>query len=370
MTGLGRALLVQGFNSLITLFVILLIISTMFVYLSQRQLEAMVMEAVQLYALNLARNPALTPEEREQLLTRFEQNLKIRFGLVGSPVERVFNLMARLVTLDLGNARAAYVGPSTLIKDQILYALKNTIILFTTATIIAAALGIALGLVSARMIGSPIDRLVSFLAIVSSSVPFWWFGMLVLLLFAFKLKLFPFSSKDVYVVLSILRMKLEAGEIGYAYYALRGLYEWVRHMALPMFTVAFISLGSWAYVTRNVVVNKLTEDFVVTARAKGLPERTVMYKHVLRASSPPIVTLIALGLVNSLGGAIITETVFGWPGMGLLYWTAISAGEPMLLAANVYVTILLFVIVVFVLNFIYAFLDPRIKTGAVTPGVM
>jgi len=188
--------------------------------------------------------------------------------------------------------------------------------------------------------------------------------MLMLLAFAFKLKLFPFSSKDVYVAISQLQALLQSGQISKAYYFAKYFATWVYYMALPLVTVVILSIGSWAYITRNIVLGKLTEDFVMTARAKGLPERKVLYGHVLRAASPPIVTIIALSLVSSLGGAIITETVFGWPGMGLLYWVSLTNGEAMLLAANVYVTVLLFVIVVFLLNIIYAILDPRVRTGA------
>ncbi|MEM1604951.1 MAG: ABC transporter permease [Fervidicoccaceae archaeon] len=366
MAGLGRTLAIQAINSLIILFVILVIISAMFVYLNQKQLEAVVIEATQMFVRNLERNPNLTPEQKEQLAKAFEYNMRVRFGLIGSPVERIFNLMTRLITLDLGNARNAYLGASTSVKDQIVFALKNTIILFTTATIISTIIGILLGMSAARRAGSILDKAVSFAAILSSSIPFWWLGMLMLLAFSFKLGWFPYSAKDVYVAVARLQAMLQAGQLDKLTYFLKYLYTWAYYMALPLITVVILSIGSWAYVTRNIVLSKLTEDFVMTARAKGVPERKVLYGHVLRAASPPIVTIIALSMVSSLGGAIITETVFGWPGMGLLYWVSLSNGEAILLAANVYVTVLLFIIVVFALNFIYAILDPRVRTGAAT----
>jgi len=364
MAGVARVLAVQAVNSALILVIVLAIISAMFVYLNQKQLEAVVIEATQMFVRNLERNPSLTPEQKEQLAKAFEYNMRVRFGLVGSPVERILNMMARLLTLDLGNARNAYLGGSTAVKDQIMFALKNTAILFTTATVISSIVGLVLGVNSARRAGGLLDKAISLFAVFSSSIPFWWLGMLMLLAFAFKLKLFPFSSKDVYVAISQLQALLQSGQISRAYYFAKYFATWVYYMALPLVTVVILSIGSWAYITRNIVLGKLTEDFVMTARAKGLPERKVLYGHVLRAASPPIVTIIALSLVSSLGGAIITETVFGWPGMGLLYWVSLTNGEAMLLAANVYVTVLLFVIAVFLLNLIYAILDPRVRTGA------
>lgn len=366
MAGLGRTIAIQAINSAVILVVILTIISTMFVYLNQKQLEAVVIEAVQMYVRNLERNPMLTPEQKEELAKAFEYSMRVRFGLIGSPVERVFNLMLRLITLDLGNARNAYLGGSSAVKDQIVFALKNTIILFTTATVIASVVGILLGMSAARRVGRILDKAVSFAAILSSSIPFWWLGMLMLLAFAFKLGWFPYSAKDVYIAITKLETLHQTGELGSLSYYAKYVATWIYYMALPLFTVVILSIGSWAYVTRNIVLSKLTEDFVMTARAKGLPERKVLYGHVLRAASPPIVTIIALSMVSSLGGAIITETVFGWPGMGLLYWVSLSNGEAMLLAANVYVTVLLFIVVVFLLNFMYAVLDPRVRTGATT----
>lgn len=368
MAGFGRVIVIQAINSVIILMIILLIISAMFVYLNQRALEAVVIEATQMFARNIERNPALTPEQKEELIKAYEYNMRIKFGLVGSPLERILNMLTRLLLLDLGNARGAYLGGSNAVKDQILFALKNTAILLTTATVISSIIGILTGLNTARRAGGLLDKIVSFAAIMSSSIPIWWLGMLMLLVFAFKLQWFPFSSKDVYIEIAKLQTQYAIGELGRFQYYLKYLYQWIYHMSLPLITIVILSIGSWAYVTRNIVLSKLTEDFVMTARAKGLPERKVLYGHVLRAASPPIVTIIALSLVGSLGGAIITETVFGWPGMGLLYWVALSNGEAMLLAANVYITVLLFVITMFVLNFLYALLDPRVKTGAITPG--
>ena len=136
---------------------------------------------------------------------------------------------------------------------------------------------------------------------------------------------------------------------------------WLYYMALPLITVVLVTFGGWAYIVRNLVISVMQEDFVTAARAKGLPERKVLYGHVLRTASPPIVTYLALGLVGSFGGAIITETVFGWPGMGLLYWQAILGSDTVLVVAITYISVLMFIAVILILDFLYVLLDPRVR---------
>ena len=106
----------------------------------------------------------------------------------------------------------------------------------------------------------------------------------------------------------------------------------------------------------------MQEDFVTTARAKGVPERKVIYGHVLRAASPPIVTMSAFGIIGSFFGAIISETVFQWPGMGQLYWTAINVNDTSVVMAVTYASVFLIILVKFTLDLIYGILDPRVKT--------
>lgn len=135
------------------------------------------------------------------------------------------------------------------------------------------------------------------------------------------------------------------------------------HMGLPLLTAVFVSFGAWTYITRNIVVGTLQEDFVMAARAKGLPERKVIYGHVLRSASPPIVTMSILSLLGSLGGAIITESVFTWPGMGRLYWIALETGDVRVLLGLTFITTFLYLVATVAIDFIYGFLDPRVKVG-------
>ncbi|HEB37152.1 MAG TPA: ABC transporter permease, partial [Thermoplasmatales archaeon] len=132
---------------------------------------------------------------------------------------------------------------------------------------------------------------------------------------------------------------------------------------LPLITIVFVSFGGWAYTSRNLVIGILQEDFVRVARAKGVPERKVIYGHVLRAAAPSIVTLTIFTLLGSIGGAIITESVFNWPGMGRLYWTAIQMNEITIIMGLTFVTVFLYLFGMVFADLIYGYLDPRIKVG-------
>jgi peptide/nickel transport system permease protein len=142
-------------------------------------------------------------------------------------------------------------------------------------------------------------------------------------------------------------------------------YDWFKdvewHMVLPMIAVAFSVFGSWAYTTRNLVLQVMDEDFVFAARAKGLKERDVLSKYVLRAASPPIITSLALTLAAAWTGAIITETVFNYPGLGLLFFEAITVFDAPVVIGLTVMYALLLVITVFLLDLTYSMMDPRIK---------
>ena len=133
------------------------------------------------------------------------------------------------------------------------------------------------------------------------------------------------------------------------------------HAILPVITLVLVSLGAWAYTVRTMVLNTAQEFFVTVARAKGLPEGRVMRRYILRVAAPPIVTNLVLGLAGSLGGAILTETVFNWPGMGRLYYDAILAADEAVIVALTFMFTLLYVLARFILEVLYLVLDPRIR---------
>ena len=260
--------------------------------------------------------------------------------------QRIGFSMYKILILDFGHATfLTSDSGSSAVGDILLEKIPRTVLLFTTATIIISILGIFLGALSASKVGSVVDRITSMFAVVSSSFPVWWIGMLMIFLFAFTYHIFPARATP-----SIL--PTEPG------YIIALLY----HMALPLITIVMIGFGAWAYLVRNFMVGTMQEDFIAAKKAIGINKNKIVYKHALKNAAPPIITILALSLSGSLGGAIITEAVFDWPGMGRLYFEAISVMDLPIIIGATYVLTVLFLISILVADFLYGYFDPRVKT--------
>ena len=253
----------------------------------------------------------------------------------------------KILILDFGHATfLTSDSGSSDVRDILLEKLPRTILLFTTATVIISLIGIFLGAFSASKLNSKIDRLTSTFAIISSSFPTWWIGMLMIFVFAFVYQIFPSRATPLIPV-------TDPGYIGALLY----------HMTLPLITLVLIGFGAWAYLVRNFVIGILQEDFITAKRAIGIPERKILFKHALKNAAPPIVTILALSLSGSLGGAIITEAVFDWPGMGRLYFEAINVLDLPVIIGATYVLTAFFLGSIFLADILYAYFDPRVRTG-------
>jgi len=259
--------------------------------------------------------------------------------------QRIGFTMYKILILDFGNATfLTSDSGSSNVGEILLEKIPRTVLLFTTATIIISMIGIFLGALSSSKVGSVIDRLTSTFAVISSSFPVWWIGMLMIFLFAFTYHIFPARATP-----SIL-----PSEPGY-------IVALLYHMALPLITIVIIGFGSWAYLVRNFMVGTMQEDFITAKKAIGIKKNKIIYRHALKNAAPPIVTILALSLSGSLGGAIITEAVFDWPGMGRLYFEAISVMDLPIIIGATYVLTVLFLISIFIADLLYGYFDPRVK---------
>ena len=261
--------------------------------------------------------------------------------------QRVGFTMYKILLLDFGHATflTSDEGSSN-VKDIIFEKLPRTILLFTTATIIISIIGIFLGALSASKIGSVIDRITSSFAIISSSFPVWWIGMLMIFLFSFTWQIFPArATPDI--------PSSDPAYIGSLLY----------HMALPLITIVMIGFGAWAYLVRNFMVGIMQEDFIMAKKIIGIKQKKITYTHALKNAAPPIVTILALSLSGSLGGAIITEAVFDWPGMGRLYFEAITVMDLPVIIGATYILTVFFLISIFIADLLYGYFDPRVRTG-------
>jgi len=261
--------------------------------------------------------------------------------------QRIGVTMYKILLLDFGRATflTSDAGSSD-VKDIILEKLPRTILLFTTATIIISIIGIFLGALSSSKVGSLTDRVTSSFAIISSSFPVWWIGMLMIFLFSFTWQIFPARATP----------DIPSSDPGY-------IIALLYHMTLPLITIVMIGFGSWAYLVRNFMVGIMQEDFIMAKKTIGIKQNKIIYTHALKNAAPPIVTILALSLSGSLGGAIITEAVFDWPGMGRLYFEAITVMDLPIIIGSTYVLTVFFLVSIFIADLLYGYFDPRIRTG-------
>lgn len=261
--------------------------------------------------------------------------------------QRIGITMYKILLLDFGHATfLTSDSGSSDVKEIIFEKLPRTILLFTTATIIISIIGIFLGALAGSKVGSVIDRITSSFAIISSSFPVWWIGMLMIFVFSFMYQIFPARATP----------DIPSSEPGY-FLAL------LYHMALPLITIVMIGFGSWAYLVRNFMVGIMQEDFILAKKTIGIKQKKIVYTHALKNAAPPIVTILALSLSGSLGGAIITEAVFDWPGMGRLYFEAITVMDLPVIIGATYILTVFFLISIFVADLLYGYFDPRVRTG-------
>ncbi len=313
---------------------------------SDRILTAIVNQEMRGIREGLART-IRDPEQLEQVL-RTQREEREKFYSLDRPWhQRLPDMVRRLILLDLGEARTlrSFQG-SPKVLTMVLERLPYTMLLITTASVITAVVGLAVGVKLATRIGSKLDRSVSYASAISYALPAWWTGILLILLLAFQLRILPSGGLH----------STPPPEGGIARFL-----DLLYHAILPVITLVLVSLGAWAYTVRTMVLNTAQEFFVTVARAKGLPESRVMRRYILRVAAPPIVTNLVLGLAASLGGAILTETVFNWPGMGRLYYDAILAADEAVIVALTFMFTLLYVLARFILEVLYLVLDPRIR---------
>jgi peptide/nickel transport system permease protein len=349
--GFGRFLLKRSLNMVIVLFFTLLIT----IVLVGPTMDNILRRSVELDVRNeIINNKALVSnfKDPKDLENYVKNQIEIRTKAIGldepwyAPKRLGFTLL-KIMSLDFGRAYfLTSESGSAKVVDIIAERLPRTVLLFTTSTAIVAVIGLYLGAFSASKVRSMIDKLTSSFAVISSSFPLWWTGMLMILVFAFILNWFPARSTPL----------IPSSDPSYPG-------QLLFHMTLPLITIVLVSFGAWAYIVRNFVIGILNEDYIMVKRAQGIPERKVIYSHALKNAAPPIITVIALSLSGSIGGAIISEAVFDWPGIGKLYFDAINVLDLPVIIGLTYITTLVFLVSIFIADLMYGLFDPRVRVG-------
>jgi ABC-type dipeptide/oligopeptide/nickel transport system permease component len=256
------------------------------------------------------------------------QKLRDFLGLDKPLAVRYFQYLGKLVTGDLGRS----IQQNRPVAHELAEAWPATLQLAMAALALAAVVGVAAGVVSAVWPNSLFDAVARLGSLFGLSMPVFWTGLVLIVVFTLWLPWFP------------------VGGVGGP-----------SHLVLPAITLALPSIAMIARMTRSSVLEVLREDYVRTARAKGVAERLVVAKHALRNATIPILTLVGLQAGQLMGGAVLTETVFAWPGLGRLMVKAIFARDYVLLQGAVLVFAVAFVVVNLVVDLSYGALDPRIS---------
>lgn len=278
---------------------------------------------------------------------KYELEIKRR-GLDTPFIVRSFVYLGNALTLDLG--RSQYLNSdsgSRYVRNIILERLPQTVMLFTTATLVNFFLTLMIGLYLSRHYGSFLDKL--FISLSPTSViPGWFYGIFLIVIFASWLHVLPYGG-----ILSVPAPKEPISRF----------LDMLKHMILPLssWVISAFFLGSYSNRTFFLIFS--TEDYVEAARAKGVPPRQIERNYILRPSLPPIITTLALSIINSWSGAIITESVFQWPGLGLLTRTAITIFDTPVLVGLTIIYAYLLALTVLILDIMYGIIDPRIRAG-------
>lgn len=253
--------------------------------------------------------------------------LRAQLGLDQPLLVQYFNFLGNLLRADLGHS-ARTMQP---VLDEVLARLPATIQLAVLSTAIAAPIGIFAGVIAATRQYSLFDYLTSVGTLLGVSMPVYWLGLMLIVLFAVQWQWLPAAGNDQPM-------------------------SWV----LPSVTLAFFSVALIARMTRSSMLEVLHQDYVRTARAKGLAERGVIFHHALKNAFIPVITVIGLQFGTLLGGAVLTESVFAWPGIGRLLVDSIFARDYPVVQGVVLVFATMFILLNLVVDILYAYLDPRI----------
>lgn len=254
--------------------------------------------------------------------------LRHELGLDLPYYQQLFNYIKNAIHGDFGNSNQLRMPVWDIIKLRFPLTLQLT----TFTMLIAVLIGVPVGILSAVKQYSVIDAFSVIFALLMASIPAFWLGMLLMLLFSLNLGWLPSSG-----------------------------YEGVKWLILPSITLGFINCATIMRMTRSSMLEVVRQDFIRTARAKGATEKRVVFRHALKNAIIPVITVVGTAFGSSLGGAVVTETVFGLPGMGTQIITAIRQKDNPVVLASVIVIALAFSLVNLIVDILYTYVDPRIR---------
>ena len=269
-------------------------------------------------------------------------DLRARFGLDQPLTVQLLIYLKNILTLDLGYSFRHNQPVLTLILDR----LGPTLLLMATTLIISVSVGVLLGLLAATGLRKWRDNIISVLALVSYATPLFWLGLMLIIVFSIQLDWLPTSGMET---------------IGAFNEGWDRVVDIARHLVLPAVTLSLFYLAVYTRLMRAAMLEQAGMDYVTTARAKGLSERRIAFGHVLRNALLPVITVAGIQTGGLIGGSVVVETIFGWPGLGLLAFQSLFARDLNLLFGIFFLSACLVVVVNVLVDLIYALLDRRIE---------
>lgn len=272
-----------------------------------------------------------------------KQELREQFGLDKPFLVQLGIYLGKILQGDFGYSYYFNTSVLSLIVER----LPATILLVVTAVSASFFIGTFVGTLAARKPNGLLSQIVTVLSIVGYSAPVFWTGIVLIILFASAFPIFPVSD-----------MRPAGSEAT----GLAAVLEVLHHLVLPMFTLAFVYIAQYSRLARASMMEILSADYIRTARAKGVSEALVVYKHGLRNSILPVITMLGMQFGNVLAGAILVETVFNWPGLGRLAFDSVLRRDYPTLLGILFFASLLVVVMNQVTDWLYRVIDPRIRT--------
>jgi len=270
--------------------------------------------------------------------------LRAKFGLDQPLPVQLLVYLKNIISLDLGYSFRHDMPVSVLIVDRF----WPTLLLMVSTIILAVLFGILLGLLAAINLNTWKDAVISVFALITYATPLFWVGLMMIVVFSINLRWFPTSGME---------------NIAAFYEGFDRFVDITRHLVLPTITLSLFYLALYTRLMRASMLEQYGQDYVVTARAKGLPERRITFGHVLRNALLPVVTMAGVQVGALIGGSVIVESVFAWPGLGMLAFESLFARDLNLLLGIFLISSVLVVVVNLIVDVIYCFLDPRIEVS-------
>jgi peptide/nickel transport system permease protein len=239
--------------------------------------------------------------------------------------------------------------------------LPNTLLLMVATEVVILVFSLVLGIYSALRQYSLMDQAFTAFSFIGYSMPIFWLALMLIYIFGVRFKAWglPYLPTGGVYTLSLVELgKKPSSFLGITYATIPDL---LKHIVLPVIAMSTISIAGYSRYVRSTMLAVINEDYICTARAKGLPERLILLRHALKNASLPLVTLIGLDLPFLLGGAIVTESIFSWPGMGRLFWNQVSKGDYPVVMAILLIISVAVIIFQLITDIAYTALDPRIR---------